>query len=569
MKLLFSLLASSLGLAAAQVPALESRWAMSNPAISYDGETDIFTIDYLGAGSTQIDMQEEFYDVNCKDDGSGYPEHVVRTMFEDPSSPGSRPKMTIGATTERPELKFKIDTQQLANDIKIYEIVGENNCLGQYYDTQVNIDGFSGEYVDNDGNVAYYPVSFKVIDTRDNSVAFDSGNVQTQISDSGFAQVINLCRGIDYDFEFTAEDDIANTFPEVTMTYNSSGTPTPIIAQNEFDMSSTDGVYTFTDSFSLPLNPQNPATDLQGQEGKGMMKFCVRGGIGYNKTAYNYDDASLSLADQIAAGYQEVNFIESLVTIFYDLTSGFSVDAFNVDPKERIETTAAKETYELEAWLCVTGNTPADMDTESWGSVSRVAPKEIANIGAYTNAPNVTPQFFNQGALITVCVAPKQTAWEDGIRMDGITYFDWVRNDLTSTAGGLADTSAINQDAIVGGVQSPNLLTSYTPTDCEGAKHFCRFSSILFADFFVSTGSVSGSGNAKLTFGANNARRLGESTPSRQLQADEGGESPFDLAVPVDITDTGPAGLKTAAGVSFAASTFTMAVALVGAALLA
>ena len=258
-----------------------------------------------------------------------------------------------------------------------------------------------------------------------------------------------------------------------------------------------------------------------------------------------------------------------MVTIFYDLTSGFSVDAFNVDPKERIETTAAKETYELEAWLCVTGNTPADMDTESWGSVSRVAPKEIANIGAYTNAPNVPAQFFNQGALITVCVAPKQTAWEDGIRMDGITYFDWVRNDLTSTAGGLADTSAINQDAIVGGVQSPNLLTSYTPTDCEGAKHFCRFSSILFADFFVSTGSVSGSGNAKLTFGANNARRLGESTPSRQLQADEGGESPFDLAVPVDITDTGPAGLKTAAGVSFAASTFTMAVALVGAALLA
>ena len=258
-----------------------------------------------------------------------------------------------------------------------------------------------------------------------------------------------------------------------------------------------------------------------------------------------------------------------MVTIFYDLTSGFSVDAFNVDPKERIETTAAKETYELEAWLCVTGNTPADMDTESWGSVSRVAPKEIANIGAYTNAPNVPAQFFNQGALITVCVAPKQPAWEDGIRMDGITYFDWVRNDLTSTAGGLADTSAINQDAIVGGVQSPNLLTSYTPTDCEGAKHFCRFSSILFADFFVSTGSVSGSGNAKLTFGANNARRLGESTPSRQLQADEGGESPFDLAVPVDITDTGPAGLKTAAGVSFAASTFTMAVALVGAALLA
>ncbi len=573
MKLLFSLLASSLGLAAAQ---LDVRWNMNNPEVGYDSATNTFTIDYLGASATQLDMQEEFYDVNCKDDGSGFEEKVVREYFSDPDNPNQKPKMRIGTgTSNRPELKFKIDTQAMANDPYVYEIVGDNSlpeedaCLGQYYDVSITVNGLSGQ--SSDGSFA--GIQYKVVDRETENEKFDSNLVTTFNSEGGFAAVVSqLCRGVDYDFTFIGYDEIPDEPPTVTVTYDSSGTPDTIISRDSFSMTELeDGEpgYTFTELFQLPLNPQNPATDLTGQEGKGMVKFCVRGSIGYNTNGAAEPDPDLDFADQILAGYQEVNFIESLITIFYDLTSGFEVADFNVDPKERIETTAVKDTYGLEAWLCVTGSEDTDMDTEDWGTVDRVAPKKIADIDQYTTPETPTSLYFNQGALITVCVAPVQTAWKDGIRMNGITKFDWKRDDLDQTASELSDTSAIEQEAIVLGAESPNSLTSYDQNTCEGEKHFCRFSSILFADFYVSTGQVSGEGTAKLTFGAVGTRRLGESSTSRQLQADEGGESPFDLNVPVDITDTGPAGLKTAAGVSVAASTFTMAVALIGAAILA
>ena len=145
-----------------------------------------------------------------------------------------------------------------------------------------------------------------------------------------------------------------------------------------------------------------------------------------------------ALEEQINAGFREVNFIESLITIFYDLTAGFCVLSFNVEPKERLETTVQKDMYGLEAWLC----NRTSSETRSYDNApNRTMPAPIgAGYTNTTNNPNTNPnaKYFNQGALITVCVAPDDLAWVDGIRMDGITEFDWLRNDLNST--GVCDT---------------------------------------------------------------------------------------------------------------------------------
>ncbi len=585
-----------------EAESLATRWSMSDPNISYDSASNTFTVDYIDAFETQLDMQEEFYDVNCKDDGSGFPEYVVRQYFTDPSDSNKRPKMTINTDLGRPELKFKIDTAAMAKDRNIYEIAGEVNdsCMGQYYDltATITVNAANAIIVDNYFKAgASFPFTFNVVRKGDGEVLYSSGDIPVSFSTGtlpvAFKQytvtkrIQNLCRATDYEFVLTREAGNNDFFPTIAVSYDSPGTdhwfnagvfewshdqpfPNPNLANFPDDLmfqkSSSLTEYSFTEEMNLELNPQNPVTDLTGKEGKGMMKFCVRAGIGYPEEDAQYDmnDSLQSLAYVLANGYQEVNFIESLITIFYDLTAGFKLDDFNVDPKERVETTEAKEAYSLEAWLCVPGSTGADMETRFEGLKAPIAISNNFLAGA-TN----TPEYFNQGALITVCVAPVEAAYADGIRMDGITDFDWLRNDFgtafTNNANSLP-TDAVTQEAIEAGQASGNLLTSYIKTDCEGGKDYCRFSSILFADFYITTGVVSGSGNAKLAFGN---RRLGEAR--RQLQADEGGESPFDLQVPVDINDTGPAGLKTAAGVSFATtSTFTiMAVALIGAALLA
>lgn len=539
---------------------LKNRWNMDEPVITYSSDDNKFTLNFPTASvdndPTDGGLQEEFYDVNCKDDGSGYPERPLENGEVKHPTNGGRPEMTMSGPGGKPQLEFVVDPQAMAANQYVYEIVGEseNTCFGQQYNitmnvsisVEVDVDIYGGDIVwrieDKDGNVVFNGPSYGVYhDYIPNSVY---ALVTTEVPD--------LCRGVDYFFKYVdlygdglyKNGSVEGYYME-DLIFKKTG------------KAIQDG---FNATFNLPENPQNPATNIQGKDGMGMAKFCVRSSLGYKGST----DPSKSLAEQFIFGYKEVNFIESLITIFYDLTAGFQVDSFNVDPKERVETTASKEAYSLEAWLCVA---TSDMDTETYG---RVAPKPIDSsyLAGTTAVPNPNPSYFNQGALITVCVAPVEAAYTDGIRMDGITNFDWTRNDFgtafTNNANNLP-TTAITQEAIEGGEASDNLLTSYIETNCEGGKDYCRFSSILFADFYITTGVVSGSGNAKLTFGT---RRLGESS-NRQLQADEGGDSPFDLQVPVDITDTGPAGLKTAAGVSFAASTFTMAVALIGAALLA
>lgn len=552
---------------------LLTRWDMTTPNITYNSSENKFTLDFETASiqNPLKGLQEGFYDVNCKDDGSGFDEHETYELFSNPNpnTPG-KPMMGKHPTTMRPQLQFVIDTQAAADDPKVYSIVGASGACDPGQTADVDLAPITLN-VDMDYNS--YEVHIDIIEKASGNVVLHLNGANFTYSSMNKITIPNLCRGVDYIFNYTdiAEDGL-DWGEGVEATYNSSGTPDVIFRKTSDEIGSG-----FETVFNLPLNPQNPATNVQGRDGQGMMKFCVRSSLGYGAKlpiAY-YQNKTLDW--QIDEGFQEVNFIESLITIFFNLTAGFSVLDFNVDPKERIETTVVKDTYNLVAWLCKRNNDIENMETFPFANTAdKVVPKKISDT-FLASEPDESKEFFNQGALITVCVSPDDAAWRDGIRMNGINTFDWRRTDLLLTAADLDDTSDITQPAIVInagtgiGEGAPNGLTSYTSSTCTGGKAYCTFSSILFADFYVSRGTASGSGSANLIFGTPGTRRLGdpeEETTGRKLQEDES-ESPFDVSVPVDLTDTGPAGLKTAGGASYGITALASTLALLGAALLA
>jgi len=200
------------------------------------------------------------------------------------------------------------------------------------------------------------------------------------------------------------------------------------------------------------LDPETLANDSKiysTLNGDGVMKLCVRFSLGYP------DDGN----------FQEVNFVESVISITYDLTAGFDVDGFAVAPKEQDVATGTL-TYQVNAYLCVPGS---EADGAPYPAVSTAAT-------------------FNQGDVVEVCVRPDDAARGDGIVMDAITDFKWKRDDVSPS---------IEQEAIVGSEDATNGLTTY---ECVSESEYCHFSSILFADFYKSTGNVFGSGNANLKF---------------------------------------------------------------------
>jgi hypothetical protein len=190
------------------------------------------------------------------------------------------------------------------------------------------------------------------------------------------------------------------------------------------------------------------------------VEFCVR---------YNLK----TIAD---AGAVEVNFLETLVTLFVDLSDGFSIGEVSVKPKDKLENTA-NQVYLLEGYQCNSGN--VQLTTEET-SASR-----------------------NQGSVIRVCVKPDNDAFTAGIRMRSLDAFTFSRAD-----------GDVTQPAIVGpNSESPNGLTSLT---CSNGLEVCFFETILFAAFFSTDGVVAGSGSGSMQFGGAgpSRRRL------RALQAD-------------------------------------------------
>ena len=205
----------------------------------------------------------------------------------------------------------------------------------------------------------------------------------------------------------------------------------------------------------------------------GQLNMCLRTSLGY--TSPN------------TGAFFEVNFIETLIRIDYDLSTGFCVLAFAVAPKERELTTIYENLGGLEAYLC-------DPDTtvmEATPLYTREVPVAITeyNVPGNTNT-------FNQGALITVCVRPDGETYDEGLVMDEIIEFTWLR-DPHPLYPDVADP--LMQPAIVNNNPAGNFLTSYIASGCYG-RGWCHFSTVLFADFYYNSGNATGFGTAAVTW---------------------------------------------------------------------
>lgn len=263
-------------------------------------------------------------------------------------------------------------------------------------------------------------------------------------------------------------------------------------------------------------------------DGTGQLDMCVRSSIGYNGT----DDQSLGIDEQRAAGYREINFIESLLTIVYDLTGDFVTVSAQVKPKDRQGTTEAEDNYSLVAWICDTTTTVSDAAT----NFARSYPGQLTGV-------------FEQGDIVPVCIRPDTLAYEEGIVMRDLQSFQWTRGTIV-------------QPAMVSGGIAANRLTFHS--SCDGAD-YCMLSSILFADFFSTAGSASGDGSARVKF-QGSARRLVEEN-SRLLQ--EESSSPFDVDIALAVSDDGPMMTKTAGGASLGFTVLASCIAFICAGLLA
>jgi hypothetical protein len=336
-----------------------------------------------------------------------------------------------------------------------------------------------------------------------------------------------------------------NTLPELVMT-SVGGVDRPQmtfkIDAAEFSTSGPSGTYSTT-------------------VGTATIDFCIRSSLGYTEVP----------GAALPSNYQEVNFIETLVQIEYDMASGFAVEAFAVAPKAR-QLTTISESYEdaLKAYLCIGPQHPDyvaathDIEITLDNGVVYTRPKELTDYNA-SNGP--TGKKFDQGSLINVCVQVKDEFATQDIVLKELISFSWIRTGGTtfdSSIGGGTGLNTINQDAIFNSAPAGNWLTSYDAGRCLN-EYWCDFASVLFAQFYNTEGTVTGAGDASLQF-LTRRRRLGEGE-QRRLQ-DDPGAAGMDISIDVNGEVEGPGDLKTAGGSSKTIA-FASAVAFVGAALLA
>ena len=179
------------------------------------------------------------------------------------------------------------------------------------------------------------------------------------------------------------------------------------------------------------------------------------------------------------AGPEEVNFLETVITLDIDLSDGFQIGSIDVEPRDKLVRTAA-QAYEVEGYVCTDEELPAD-------------PALIRN----------------QGAQIRVCVRPDQEARDDGIYMRRIESFTWSRND---------GANPITQVAVEDALPASNTLTDLF---CAPGELVCNFVSILFASFYATPGEVTGAGVASMQFGGDNTYiDLNDGLGGRQYNAD-------------------------------------------------
>jgi hypothetical protein len=230
-----------------------------------------------------------------------------------------------------------------------------------------------------------------------------------------------------------------------------------------------------------------------------------------------------SLQTDTAPNEIEVNFLETLVTLYVDLSDGFEIGEVSVAPKIKVINTA-NQVYLIDGYQCDAGGVELD---EAALAATR-----------------------NQGSVIKVCVEPDQEARDSGIFMRSIDSFTFIRSDVDPE---------INQPAITGpNTASNNGLTAVT---CSRGDLQCSFETILFAAFYASPGTVGGEGVGSMQFGNTDTGRRG----LRALQADEpAASSEFNLDFGINpIVETQNSGAASssrvmAATVLMVAGAFTM-----------
>lgn len=211
----------------------------------------------------------------------------------------------------------------------------------------------------------------------------------------------------------------------------------------------------------------------------------------------------------------EVNFLETLIGIKFDLTAGFSIDTINVKPRDA-QVTNVTQNYDVDVYHC------DDSDVELTGTA-------LANS-------------YNQGEILRICITPNQMARDQSVYMKAIDSFTY-RRDYGGPLGEVA------QEAVTNSQEASNYLTDLS---CTPGSIVCTIETLLVAAMFVSPGVVQGSGTAMLQIGSDPdrmRRRNAEWLSShRSLQEGDdrlGAASEFDLNFPVTLGERYNGILKT------------------------
>ena len=337
---------------------------------------------------------------------------------------------------------------------------------------------------------------------------------------------------------------LTEAMPEPVMNALDPSKPELEFKVDTLKLANTPEIYEVVDQALIdsPLKPYS-ADDM----GKGVMTMCARFSLGYVDVSGNE--------------YQEVNFIESVITIKYDLTAGFSVDAFAVEAKDKDAATGVKDSYQVIAYLCDASTVSTLVpDGGPGGLTLENVPAKITSYEPLNGLPDPAKSAFQQGALVTVCVTPDALTIADGIVMGAITDFTWKRDSTGTTQPAVEETAGGDFVAASNGLSA---------LSCVPQSVYCSFASILFADFYLSAGTVAGDGNANMEFKITRRRLKGGVEGERRQLQEAAAASPFDVSVGVTELDDGPGALKTAGGASTGFTALASAVALVSLALLA
>jgi len=145
----------------------------------------------------------------------------------------------------------------------------------------------------------------------------------------------------------------------------------------------------------------------------------------------------------------------------------FEILSVGVAPKAQGESTAAQE-YKVTAELC---------DATTGESYDQGSEK------------------FNQGAAIVVCINLDEAGLADQVEITSVDEFTWTRDGTSSqTAVGTPGGAGFGSDGLAN-----NGLTMMTMT---AAKDKATITSILFAKFYESVGTVTANGSVTMAFGA-------------------------------------------------------------------